>query len=440
MIIKAARTRTLAALAGFALILLSPAHAGAEPVTAYPVKRGDTLYGLASEFLVSPQSHREVARLNRVTEARRLPPGRVLQIPDRLLRTEPVIARLAAFRGPVTVIQGGAEVAAVADMPIGQGARILTGEAAFATLELPDGSRVSLPSRSRVRVEELRRVLLTGQVRRRFALEAGRSAITVSPDRPTDGFSITTPLTVSAVRGTVFRVSHDEATDRSTLEVIEGVVANAAASGDGEASVSEGFGRLTEPAGPGQLLPLLPAPQFVGAGRAQDEPDLTFTLRPMAEAAAYRIQIGADAGFIDVLTEATAPEPVVRLDGAAIPNGALFARATAIDGAGLEGLPAVVAFQRRLNSLDLGPPDAGGDRFLFRWADAGEGVARFRFQLARDADMTDLLVDEPGLEDRRIAVTNLPPGAYYWRVRVTRFEGGEAFEKWSKVERFQLGE
>jgi hypothetical protein len=430
----------LALLAATLIALASGAAAQPRPEDApavYVVKAGDTLYDLAEHYLIGPTSAREVGRLNRIADPRRIPVGRTLSIPSRLLRTEPVIARLAAYSGAVTVEGPGAGPVRQG-MAIGEGYVLATGANAFLTFELPDGSRTTLPSHSRVRVLRLRRVLLDGALQRDLRLEEGRSNSVVTPmSGPRSRFRIETPVAVSAVRGTEFRVKHDPERARSTLEVVEGQVE--AAAGEGAALVAAGFGVAATAAGPTEPKPLLPRPSLLRPGRLQDDEAVAFELQTTPGAVAYHVQIAADAGFIDVTAEARSDTP--RLTLADVPNGAHFARFTAIDGEGLEGLPATYAFERRLNAVGLERPAAmdGGRRYLFRWRSTGGAPETFRFVLARGAEDGTPVIDEAGLPDPQIVVTDLPPGVYYWRVVVARREDGRVLENWSPPERFEIG-
>lgn len=410
-------------------------------IATYVVRPGDTLYDLAERYMTRPGDASQVARLNRVVEPRRLRPGTTLRIPVRLLRTEPVVARLAAFRGDVTIAAPAGPLAPVIGLIVPEGSRLTTAAGAFLTLEMPDGSRITLPSQSRVVLERARRVLLTGDIQRRLTLEAGRSSSVVAP-APTPGssFIITTPLTVSAVRGTEFRVGHDAEANRSTLEVVEGSVGAQASYEPSEILVPQAFGRRADAASATAPQALLPGPRLRNPGRPQDEPELSFDVVPVDHAQRYRGQLATDAGFVDILAEAEGEGPTLTF--ASVPNAIYFLRLTALDPDGLEGLPEVYAIERRLNAIGLEAPAGleGVDRsFLFRWSDSGDGVASFRFQLAANADMERPIIDEPGLTERQISVAELPDGVYFWRVLVTRFEDGRAFEKWAPVQRFQLG-
>lgn len=423
-------------------IALPAAARGAEAPEApvrYRVKTGDTLYDLAQRYLVRPSAAGQVQRLNRIANPRSLPVGHMLSVPADLLRSEPIVARLVAYSGPVSV--RGADAGALRlEMPVREGFELSTGANAFLTFELPDGSRVTLPSQSRVRLARLRRILLTGGVQRDIRLDTGRASSTVTPaPNPDSRFRILTPVAVSAVRGTEFRVRHDDAADRSTVEVIEGRVGEALVAAPDETSVAAGFGASVQ-GSVSPPTPLLPAPTLSSALRLQDEPQVTFALRAALGAVAYRGQIARDAGFIDLITEVESAAPLLAFDD--IPNGTFFLRLTAVDGAGLEGLPATFAFERRLNTLDLDPPQTvpGARRqYLFKWRSTGDAAESFRFILAREADGSDAVIDTPGLTERQIVITDLPPGVYYWRVVVARREGGRLFEKWSAPQRFEIG-
>lgn len=100
--------------AGLAAVLLSISPAFAQPRDAapsaetldYQVQPGDTLIDLATAYLNRPADYRQVQRRNRVADPRQLAIGRTLAFPVELLRADPDQARVAGFRGDVTLRQG----------------------------------------------------------------------------------------------------------------------------------------------------------------------------------------------------------------------------------------------------------------------------------------------------------------------------------------------
>jgi hypothetical protein len=418
----------LAALLNFAATI-----AVAQPVDApvsYVVQQGDTLSDLAARYLKQPSDYLEVQRLNQIADPRQLPVGMTLVVPYELLKVEPLSARLAAFRGDVAITQDGRDVAPALGLGLQEGARVTTGANAFATIQLSDGSRTTLPSHTVARVGRLRRVLINGALDRVFYVDSGRSQTKAAPLRkPLDRFNVITPLATAAVRGTEFRVVHDAAGERSVTEVLEGRVASTA--GDDEIIAEAGFATAINASGVSGPIALLPGPRLANAGEPQAAAQLSFDVTPVAGAGSYRAQLATDAGFIDLFAEAESKAPRVQLLG--VPDGDYFVRLTVVDGNGIEGLSSAYAFHR-------GGRTGVGPRYLFRWGDAAAGAAEsFRFQLSGSETWTDLVVDEPGLTSTEFVVTNLAPGVYHWRVLATRVEAGQLIERWLPAQRFELG-
>ncbi|HYE45848.1 MAG TPA: FecR domain-containing protein [Caulobacter sp.] len=430
---------------GLAALAAAACAAGAAPAQPdprtidYVVRPGDTLSGLATRYLLRPADYRAVQDLNAVREPRRMPHGLVLRIPVRLLRTSPAVARVVNFRGAVTVTRNGRPVEAAVGLEVGEGAVVATGANAFVRLALPDGGHVSLPSRSRVRIARLRTVLLTGATDQAFQVEAGRTETQAAPVAPSGGFTIGTPMSVSAVRGTEFRVAYDPQGNRSATEVLEGTVAVEAG---GKAILARAAEAVSVDATGAALTSLLPAPELRRPDDVQSAETVSFDLSPTPGAALYRARLATDAGMTDAFAETESPAggPVVFAD---LADGAYFVRLTAVAPDGVEGRPSVYSFIRARNGLGALGSSAVGQgrdrRYLFRWEAAGAGEARFRFQL-RLADATGPpMIDEAGLTEPRITLTGLPPGVYEWRVRATRQAFGRTLETWSPPQQLRIG-
>jgi hypothetical protein len=403
----------------------SAAPPSASEHITYTVKSGDTLIGLAERGFRRQGDYLVAQRLNRVRNPRVLRIGSTLRLPRRILRIEPIGARVIAFRGAAQVNGAAAQV----DMPIAEGAVLTTGANAFLAMELADGSVLTLPSRSRMNVAGLHRIVLTGDEVKRFVLLNGRTETEVAPLKRGSSFEIATPISVAAVRGTRFRVSLGEADDSSGTGVLEGNVA--VATQESAVEVPAGQGVTATEEGVGEPVPLLPKPTLLDPDRLQDEDLVTFAVEPVPGAALYRAQLATDAGFIDVFAEIESPTP--QLSVADVPNGSFFVRLTAISPAGLEGLPAAYTFERRLNTItaEVGEADdcPAGRCLRFRWRAGGEGERRFRFQIARSPDGVPI-VDRMEMTGSEIVITDLPGDTYYWRVESALIDGEERQSKW----------
>src|SRR5690606_20929122 len=124
-----------------------------------------------------------------------------------------------------------------------------------------------------------------------------------------------------------------------------------------------------------------------------------------------------------------------------VADGALFVQVSALDADGLEGMPSTYGFSRFRHGLTLRSPIASGEEgrhWLFQWEPEGEGRHAYRFQLLGTPDGVPL-VDQAGLAEGRMTVTDLPDGAYYWRVQSAVVRDGRRLEKWSPTQQFRIG-
>lgn len=428
----------LAALAAAMPLAPSSASAPRTDTVIYVVRSGDTLDELSRDFLVDGRRWHSLLRLARVSDPRRLPVGQKLVIPRSWLRYRIEPARLASYRGNVSISVGGVAAAPKVGMTISEGTQISTAANSFVTLVLGDRSRIVLPSQSRVRMRQLRRILLTGAIDYRIETEQGRLETKVAPlDRPTGRYRIETPVSMTAVRGTEFRVAFEPSSAISATTVLEGSVALSADDGGEAQLLDPGFGATLDGGGKTRVENLLAAPELADPGAIQTGDSVAFRVHSVAGAARYRVVVASDAGFVENITEQLSDGGTFSL--ADVPNGNLFVRVSAIAPSGLEGLSQAYGFRRRLASIRAAV-DAAGDAYRFRWSGAGEGERRYRFQLLREGADAVPLVDQVGLEEDSLTLRNLPPGVYYWRVGVAQVEAGETTESWSEPEKLTIAE
>lgn len=328
--------RLLLTLIG-ALALLSTGSASfaqaAERSVRYTVRAGDTLIALSTKYLTSKDDFRTVQQLNRIADPYRVPIGSQLVIPERLLRIEPAYGVISSFRGNVAI--DGKQ--AIVGMRVVQGNRIETSANAFVTVGFDDGSAISLPSQSRIRVDRLRRILLTDSVDRAFRLQEGRARSTVTPIRnPNSSFQVTTPLSVSAVRGTDFNVGFDLKENRTQTEVIGGTVGVAPDEEKDETGVPKGYGVIGTAEGIQPPVKLLPPPVLTSLARGAGD-TIVITADPVEGAKGYRTQLAADVSFREILADKMSDTPTVEFSG--LGNVSFFVRMNAIAASGLEGIP-----------------------------------------------------------------------------------------------------
>ncbi|MEP3916771.1 MAG: FecR domain-containing protein [Parasphingorhabdus sp.] len=429
-------------------LVLAPTEASAQKKSnadqvPYVFERGDTLIDFADKYLRKRSDYFAVQRINHIADPRKISIGKRLRIPVKLLKYRPSEASLSAFRGAVAISSGGRNMTPSVGLDIGEGSKISTAARSFLTLRLEDGSKVSLPSNSRVRISRLRHILLTDSIDYEIAVDKGRIRSKVAPlKKKADRYRVRTPVAVSAVRGTDYRTRVDEASGTAFSETVEGEVIVAAGEDlnkGGAISVPAGTGAAAAVGGKLAKAELLSPPELLDPAKVQSESELRFALASGGSAIGHRIIIASDAGFVDVVAEAQGQGSGIQIP--AIPNGRYFAKMTALSADGFEGMPAAYSFKRQLSTLG-GSADAGDFGYRFKWGGKGEGQRFYRLQILKDSKTTVPIVDEAGLMHSAVTLSDLADGDYFWRVGVIQLSSDqtdhEAIEQWTDFEKLTV--
>ena len=426
-------------LVGFASLLglQGPAIAQSDDHVTYVVRQGDTLHDLAREYFISQRVVPALMRLNRISDPRRLQIGSRLRIPRPLLRYEPEPLRILAFSGPVSLSRSGAAVAPRVGEQVLEGSLVRTGAKGFISFGGAGNSRLSLPSNSLVQIREAKRYLINDAIDFDVRVLEGRTETRAPKLKDEERYRVGTPMAVTAVRGTEFRVAYDDRTELSLTEVTEGTVVVSAGAADAVATAGAGIASVADTLGrPEQLLP---APEVIEAGRIQTGENVAFAIARLDRARAYRTQIARDAGFIELVAEEIDTDAEVAFEG--IEDGRFFVRSRAIAESGLEGLADTYAFRRKRLGISASvEPSPFEDFYKFAWLPEGEGESFAAFQLWNAEDTASMIVDEVGLQNGGFYVGPLAPGKYIWRVATFQIDEGDVIKVWSPEQEFAVTE
>ncbi|MBE0614415.1 MAG: FecR domain-containing protein [Burkholderiales bacterium] len=330
------------------LLAFAPAGRAASdpgsPDFVVTVKQGDTLTGLAQQWLADPKRWPELQRHNKIEDPKRLAPGSTLAIPASLLREKPAEVKVISVSGKarksdITLIEAGDRLR--------EGETIKTEENGYVTIQLVDGSTLRLQSRSDLKLERVRRLPGSDATETRIQLPSGQAEVKFNPGAAkASRFEIRTGFASAAVRGTEFRVGADARGTRS--EVTEGTIAFAglqpnAGSDQSLAAVPipEGFGSIVdESRKPIAPVRLLAAPALPKEPVFQKAPALSLGFPALEGAVSYRAWLAADAKFQQIFGEAVLSQPEVNFSG--LKAGSYVLKVRAIDKYGLEGRDAMV--------------------------------------------------------------------------------------------------
>ncbi|MBL8511543.1 MAG: FecR domain-containing protein [Betaproteobacteria bacterium] len=416
------------------LLFQSWAYAEETRFYLHTAQSGDTLIKLADRYLVKRHDWQTLQKLNGGVNPVRLPIGSQIKIPIPAMRSESLPVKVIAAQGDV--YSGSTTLAAGSILK--EGDRLKTGDDGFVTIQLADGSTLTVQSKSSVQLQAARQLANTGGVSDSIIkLESGRLETTVAKQKQAASrYEVRTPTANMGVRGTVFRAGVTLSGQWSQSEVLEGQVGVGAvnAPNSTDIALNAGFGTLTE-AGKAPLAPiaLLEAPGLTGLPKRIDSQDFSFALTPIAKARQYRGQLARDGEFKNLLADVVSNEPLITFAGVA--EGDYFFRARAIDSVGLEGKDAVHAFRlkKRISppqlTTALGEPRTAAvltaSPGRFAWAPV-VGVRGYRLQVAKDAAFGNKTLDETGVNAAQFTLSRtLQPGDYFWRVASISSDGEE---------------
>ncbi|GAC1410942.1 MAG: FecR domain-containing protein [Burkholderiaceae bacterium] len=399
----------------------------------YFARAGDTLMSIAGEFTNKVGNWQAIGKLNRIDRDSAIPIGTAILIPGELLGDIPAKATVVAMTGTIFASNAdGLATRLTLGATVLEGAQVETGGNSFLTLALPDQSRISVPSNSRVQLTTLRTTRYIASPRTRILLLRGRVESRVAPLEVNRGrFEVYTPLSVAGVRGTHFRVGFTGGSTTArgiATETLQGKVAVATlfhVKAPDALLLSAGKGNITNAQQTGPAIDLLPPPRLAtGNGNRFEFPAHRIDVLGVSGARGYHLQLATDSEALNLVAETRSPSTTLTIDG--VPDGNYYAVLSAIDRFGLEGMASTQSITLRTDARAravLSAPTVGGSddkTVLLRWTSTPG--ASMRLQLARDIDFSFLLASRIST-DGEARIARPPFGTYYARVELLDHAG-----------------
>lgn len=321
--------------------LMLPLTLAAQPAGAkgddflYRVVQGDTLGELAQRYTLESANWRVLQQLNAIEDPYRLQIAKLLRIPFSMIPLRAASAQVLHAMGDVTL--DGAPPGAAS---VSEGQAIQTAGNGFVSLQLTDGSVVSVPPSTRLIIRRLREFVGTGLTDSIIEMESGSVETQVAPDQTGVGrFEVRTPVSVTGVRGTRMRV-HATA-DGARSEVVSGMagVDGTAAS---ELVLRERQGVAIDPAGRSRgVRSLLPAPELSMPTRGSGGWSVAF--EPIAGAVAYVVSVARDPNGRHLVSQKTIDSPPALFAASGAGTHYVFVRG--VDEVGIGGVDASADFE-----------------------------------------------------------------------------------------------
>lgn len=327
------------ALLATAILTLSGLPLHAQPSGAlgedfmYRVVKNDTLIALAARYTHNDSNWHALQSLNQVSDPTRLPIGRIIRIPFSLIPEQAAQATISHIRGQAWVNGSRARLG----QPVHEGDTLETRADGFLTIALPDGGEASLPGATTMQLQRLRTFTGTGLIDAIITLRTGSLETSVAPeDQGTGRYEIRTPVSITGVRGTHFRVRLDE--QHAYNEVLAGTAQLGQQAADGP-QVAASQGAVVDASGTiHPVQPLLPAPVLADAPEGH-----RLFFQPLDGAVGYQVRTAADPLGIRPFNVQTITGPPAMLG---VPSASTwYALVRAIDENGLMGPDAVLEME-----------------------------------------------------------------------------------------------
>lgn len=409
------------------IFFFSCASAIAETLVPIKVEKGANLIHLTRQFCTSKYHWKEIARINKLSPPYLISPGDIIYAPLELLKTEKLTATVASVIGGVFIVQRGQKLkrVSIGDL-IYPGQTLVTEEDGFAHLVFPDNKYTRISSGTNFSITYLVR-LADSSLKAQFFLEKGKLTHSVKKQlRVNETFNTRTPVSVTGVRGTEFRMKVPGA-DSNIVETLKGVV-DVEAGGE-ELKLKKGEGTRVAagmaPAPPRKLPPTPPVLDIPEIFRV-----LPVRIKAPAQAAditMYRLRVSTDVeGNNTVLEQLEVPGKNFIL--LSLADGMYYGHLTSIGLAGFESIPAP-PFKFMVRTIPGAPilssPQNGRQTFDSKvevaWLQ-GEDAKSYHIQLATDRDFQEIIED---LINHKSSVVfhSLTPGKYYLRVQAVADDG-----------------
>lgn len=400
-------------LAAFCCIASSEELKGGDslPLIFYKIKHGDTLNKLSNKYFKQPVDIEIIRNLNNLRTIDLLKTGTTLKIPRNFVKQSPSQATIIGLSCPRTIRAGVPLKTITIGSVLTEGSIIDVPAECHASMLLEDGSIVRLPSSAAIKISTLRRNALESSPEVQLDLVRGKIDLEVNKARKQNTpFDVRTPLSMTGVRGTEFRVGYAPNEQTGEVEVLAGVV-RAMGLNDTEAqSLSKGQGMPFDRSG--KSLPiekLLSPPALDRVDRMPDAPlRYKISLTGNDQASQYVSTSAKSANLFGDLASQTTQTPSVETP--VLGQEAVFYRFATISKAGLMGPTSQYGFCIPINEAKSGRCKATFDAPMTENVSITFSLTKHTQGISQELVSTKKLSSKNG----RFTIEGLPSGQYSW--------------------------
>jgi hypothetical protein len=381
------------------------------PLIFYKVKTGDTLSKLSRKYLIQPVNLEIIRDLNSLKNIDLLPSGEILKIPREAVKQSPSFATISSLNCGRPIRAGTPLRPMSVGSVLSEGAVVDIPAECHVSVLLEDYSVIRLPSSAAIKIAILRKNALEQSPEVRLDLVRGRVELEVFKGRSkTTPFEVRTPLSVTGVRGTDFRVGYTPTEQTGQVEVLGGVVRAMGIRDDESRSLVKGQGMPFDSTG--KALPpetLLGAPVFERADPVSQTPNAYDIKLSVKEQAKHYVAISSKtANLLGERSSYLLQTPEVSTS--TLTQSATFYQFASVSNAGLMGSARQYGF-----CSVIGDVRAARCRAIFEAPMAEKALITFTLKrqfggTAQELVSTQKLRAHKG----QFVIEGLPAGQYNW--------------------------
>lgn len=273
-------------------LLASPAWSQASGAKGgdfiYKVQPGDTLLGLVERFTNEPKHWRAIQDYNHISNPHHITVGKELRIPFKYIDTYPSLARINNLKGDVFANDKRLSPSDI----LTEGQVIKTLDNSSITFTLINGNIAAVAPNSIVHIQRLRSFSGTGLIDSIFHVEQGEFSTQIINTNKSKGvgrFQISSPISITGVRGTVVRNRYSS--QGAVVELLEGKAQVQNQQGR-QLTLKQKEGVGIHPDGRLQKAKLPATPSFT---MTPSEEALSVRIAPQADAQQFLLRYTSDA-------------------------------------------------------------------------------------------------------------------------------------------------
>ena len=400
----------------------------AEATTLVPlhIKKGTNLIAIARDYCKNRSDWKAIAQFNNLKPPYLIFQNMTLQIPLSLLKVEQFSAKVGLTRGTVQLMQGKKLIGPIQkNDTILPGQTILTGSNSYVQIILPNQKYTRLAPDSKLTVNYLIR-LTDGQPKIELYLQKGRLVHTIKQKlKDNESFQTKTPVSITGVRGTVFRLKMLDS-DTNVTETLSGKVQLQA---EGQLiGLKKNQGSKTikdQPPSPPRALPDSPEPLQLAP--VYKSLPAVVSAPQQATVQSIHLRLTRDRQGEETLLDKVT-DPGTDFTFSTLADGSYFCFLTAIDHEGFESLP-VGPFPLTIRTTPAPPLVTAPKNDLTTWEkkiavtwDPSTNADHYMIELATDARFSRLVARTQSVTTS-YRTPELEPGVYYARVQTVAADG-----------------